>query len=289
MTATWLQPTVARKINREVVLLLGWRPAILLQVAHPLVAAGVADHSTFSTSQADRWARLERTVKAMLALTFGTPADAQRAADGINAIHDRVHGQLASPAGPFPAGAAYSAHDPELLRWVHCTLLAVLPRTYELLVGPLTPAELETYYAEATRMGPALGLVDGYLPGTPPDLRRYLDLMAASGELVVTPAARYVARELFDPPAPLLARPALALTRLIGLGLLPPGLRAAYGYRWTRAHQLAFRLLARLIRTGVLLTPARLRHWPAARRLEQSSVPIQAGHGPLVDRAAASA
>jgi uncharacterized protein (DUF2236 family) len=217
----------------------------------------------------------------MLALTFGTPADAQRAADGINAIHDRVHGQLSEPAGPFPAGTAYSAHDPELLRWVHCTLLAVLPRTYELLVGPLTPAELETYYAEATRMGPALGLADGYLPGTPSDLRRYLDLMAASGELVVTPAARYVARELFDPPAPLLAGPALAVTRLIGLGLLPPGLRAAYGYRWTPAHQLAFRLVARLVRTGVLLTPARLRHWPASRPSRPSPTAVARGIAPV--------
>src|SRR3954467_882820 len=86
--------SVAWKINSEIVLLLGWNPAILLQVAHPLVAAGVVEHSLFLTDPAGRARRLWRTLNVMFDLTFGLPADVQRAADAINAIHDRVHGEL---------------------------------------------------------------------------------------------------------------------------------------------------------------------------------------------------
>ena len=49
----------------------------------------------------------------------GLPAEVQRAADAINAVHDRVHGELRTGVGPFEAGHRYSAHDPELQRWVH--------------------------------------------------------------------------------------------------------------------------------------------------------------------------
>jgi uncharacterized protein (DUF2236 family) len=40
--------SVAWRINAESVLLLGGGRALLMQAAHPLVAAGVADHSDFT-------------------------------------------------------------------------------------------------------------------------------------------------------------------------------------------------------------------------------------------------
>ena len=145
------------KLQREVVLLAGWGRAILLQIAHPLVAQGVADHSGFA---AERWARvgrLKRTVEAMLALTFGTPAESAAAAAGINRIHDRVHGRLPQPAGAFASGSGYSAHDPKLLTWVHVTLVDTFLVTYERFVAPLTPAERDRYCVEATVSAPLLG------------------------------------------------------------------------------------------------------------------------------------
>src|SRR5262245_31483243 len=83
--------SVAWKINSEIVLLLGWNPAIMLQVAHPLVAAGVTEHSLFLTDPEGRPRRLWRTLNIMFDLTFGWPAEVQRAADAINAVHDRIH------------------------------------------------------------------------------------------------------------------------------------------------------------------------------------------------------
>src|SRR5262245_36998693 len=60
--------TVTWKVNREVVVIAGWGRAILLQLAHPLVAAGVADHSSFRGSLVTSFKRLSSTVGAMLSL-----------------------------------------------------------------------------------------------------------------------------------------------------------------------------------------------------------------------------
>ena len=61
-------------------MLAGWGRAILLQLAHPLVAQGVADHSGFAADRRGRVRRLQRTLRAMLALTFGTAEEVAEAA-----------------------------------------------------------------------------------------------------------------------------------------------------------------------------------------------------------------
>ena len=254
------RPDVARKINREVVLLLGWAPAILLQFAHPLVAAGVAGHSGFREARGARVRRLHSTLGAMLALTFGTPEEVRRAADGINRIHDRVNGRLSRPMGLFPAGAEYSAHDPALLRWVQATLLDVLPRAYELYVGPLTAEEKDRYCLEASGLGRLLGAPPGYFPTSVAGLRRYMRRMQASGLIGVTPLARQLADELLHPLAPPGAGPLLWLSRLPAVGLLPPPIRRAYGFAWGPRHQAALALSAALTRRVLCLTPSSLRH-----------------------------
>ncbi len=258
--------SIAWKINSEIVLLLGWNPAILLQVAHPLVAAGVVDHSLFLTDPAGRVRRLWRTLNTMFGLTFGRPAEVQRAADAINAIHDRVNGTLKEAAGPFQAGQQYSAHDPELLRWVHCTMLEVFPRTYRLYVGPLTDAEWDRYCAEASRVEPLLGLPDGFLPASLPALRAYLREMLDGGHIAVSEQSRLLAHDILHPRMPLPLRPLLPFFQLPMVGLLPPSVRAAYGFPWDRRREHLLHDTARLIRPVLALTPSLLRHWPAARR-----------------------
>ena len=259
------EPEVARKINAEIVLLLGWGPAILSQIAHPLVAAGVAEHSSFRASPLDRLRRLHSTLDAMLVLTFGTAPEVQRAASGIRAIHDRVHGRLGDAGGLYPGGAAYSAHDPELLRWVHATMLDLLPRAYELYVGPLTPAEKDRYCLESSGVEPLLGIPRGFLPRDMAALREYFDTMLASGEIAVTLTARSLAHEILWPRGSLLARPLLRQAQLPTVGLLPPAIRRAYGFRWAPRHERALRNQARVLRLLVPRLPGILRHWPAAR------------------------
>src|SRR5918996_636020 len=129
--------TIAWTLQREVVLLCAWGPAILLQLAHPLVACGVADHSVFRAERWGRTRRFHRTLEAMLRLSFGTEREASLGVARVNAIHDRVHGELDEPAGVFPAGTAYSAHDPG--RHEPPGLRAVRGRAASRRQGPLLP------------------------------------------------------------------------------------------------------------------------------------------------------
>ena len=253
---------VSRKLHAERALLLGWGRALLLQFAHPQVAQGIADHSGFLREKRGRWGRLRRTLDAMLVLTYGTVDEAAAVARGINAIHDRVHGRAAS-AGDRPP-TAYSAHDPELLRWVHATLVDSFIVAYQLYVAPLSPAEKNSYCAESAGIEPLFGIPDGFLPRTSDALGRYMGAMLAGPDLAVTEAARRLAGELFT-PVPRVAWPLMALGRLSAIGLLPPRLRADYGFAWSPRHASALRVSARALRVAVALAPTPLRHWPIAR------------------------
>jgi uncharacterized protein (DUF2236 family) len=259
-------PGVAWRIHRERVLLAGWGRAILLQLAHPLVARGVAEHSGFTTDRWGRVRRLHRTLHAMLALTFGPAEDAGVAAARINAIHDRVHGRLDHAAGGEPAGAPYSAHDPALLAWVHATLLDSFLGAYRLFVGPLDTVAADRYCLESSGIEARLGIPAGRLPRTESALRAYLEAMLASGVLEVTDTARALAREVLAPPAPRILRPALWLAALPAVGLLPPSIRVGYGLPWDARRARALALVAGATRVSLPLVPPPLRYWGAARR-----------------------
>jgi uncharacterized protein (DUF2236 family) len=252
-------------IHREVVLLFGWGRAILMQFAHPLVARGVAEHSAFRAEAFGGWRRLHRTLGAMQALTFGDRSEAQRAADRINAIHDRVHGRLPGAEGPFAAGTPYSACDPALLGWVHATLIDSFLLAYERFVRPLSPAERDRYCAESAGIESLLRIPSGALPRTASALASYVAGRLEGGEIHVTDTARALARGVLYPPMSAPAWPALAMLRLATVGLLPPALRQAYGFPWDSRRAAALRVSTVVIRGLLPLVPPMLRHWPAAR------------------------
>jgi uncharacterized protein (DUF2236 family) len=258
-------PSISRRINAERIVLLGWGRAILLQLAHPLIAAGVHDHSGF---RATTWAaatRLYHTVHAMLALTFGTEAERERALGGIRAIHQRVRGHLTTGAGRFLPGTAYSAEDPDLVLWVHATLLESVPMAYELLVGPLTTAERDAYCAEAAPLAVSLRARRDDVPRTWDSARAYLDRMYASGDLVVSAQAGELARAVLSPSSAWIAAPATWTNRIVTVGLLPPAIREQYGMRWTRRHQRTFDALIPTVRSARRVLPRSVALWPESR------------------------
>jgi uncharacterized protein (DUF2236 family) len=259
-------PSISRRINAERVVLLGWARAILLQLAHPLIAAGVHDHSGFRASTWTAASRLYHTVHAMLALTFGSDADRERALGGIRMIHQRVHGRLSVGAGRFPAGTAYSAEDPDLVLWVHATLLESVPMAYELLVGPLTTPERDAYCAESASVAVALLARSDDVPRSWQAARTYLDRMHASGDLVVSAQARELARAVLSPGAAAwVAAPATWTNRIVTIGLLPASIREQYGLTWTRRHQRTFDAMIPMLRTARRLLPDALALWPESR------------------------
>src|SRR5439155_21804070 len=131
------------RVNRELASGLAGPRAVLMQIAHPLIAAGVAAHSQF---RAHRLARLYRTSAAAAAITFGSRELALRVIRSINRKHQQVHGLLATHAGVFPPGTPYDANDPQLKLWVLSTITDSTLLVYDFFVSPLSTDEREQYY-----------------------------------------------------------------------------------------------------------------------------------------------
>jgi uncharacterized protein (DUF2236 family) len=248
--------SISWTVNREIVVVAGWGRAILLQLAHPAVAAGVQHHSSFRGSLLSSARRLRSTVRAMLSMTFGDARQAIAAAARINRIHDRVRGD------------GYSARDPELQRWVHATLLESIPLTYGLLVRPLTRPERDRYCLEAAIMEPLLDIPAGWLPRDSTALDVYMRGIEADGTLVVTDAGRALARAVLFPPRWRMAWPVFRFLQLHAIGMLSPSLRAAYGFRWSARDERAFTRWTTALRRSLRLLPPFAREWPIARRKE---------------------
>src|SRR2546421_1389327 len=87
------------RVNRESAVTLAGTCAILMQFAHPKVAAGVRDHSSY---QVDAVGRLRRTLDLTLAIVFDPRPAALQADFPIYTTDPR------SPwSGVFPAAPAY--------------------------------------------------------------------------------------------------------------------------------------------------------------------------------------
>ncbi len=261
---------LSRRINAERILLLGWTRAVLLQLAHPLIAAGVADHSTFRGGTIAAFSRLHHTVVSMLALTFGDEGDRERALEAIRAIHRRVHGTLPAACGRFPAGTRYSAEDPALLLWVHVTLIESILLVYERLVAPLTDAGRDRYCLDSADVAIALGARAGDVPRCWKELQACLDREYRAGSIAVSNQARDLAAALLSPVASRAAAPLTAMATLLAAGLLPAQVRRDYGFAWSPRRERAFGVTLRVLRAARGLLPRWITWWPPARRWSAS-------------------
>ncbi len=248
--------SVARRVDREMFVLLGGNTALLLQIAHPLVAAGVADHSDFRRRPIER---LRRTLDLTLAIVFGDRATAERAIQRIDHRHATVVGRTAD-------GRTYDARDPLLMLWVQCTLVLTSLRFYELVLGPLTPEEREAYWQEAKIPAAALGVPASLLPRTLADLERY-EREALAAAVAPDATAREVARAVLRPFAWV---PDLVYWPgdVLAAALLPARLRAAFGLRWGTRERLLFHGILVATRGARRLLPEWLTVVPQARRFE---------------------
>jgi uncharacterized protein (DUF2236 family) len=230
------------QINRELLLGLAGMRALLMEIAHPLIAAGVANHSDFRKRP---FKRLYRTMRLMSCITFGSRKAASRAAQRICQCHSSVHGELRQPAGCHPSGSAYDANDAELKLWVLATLIDSSLCLYELFVRPLSTEQKESYYQDSRRMGVMLGIASVRMPADYGGFAAYLQTMLSGGTLVVSAPAREVAAALLA--GPLRGRMVRAAS-FVSIGLLPKDLRAAYGLPWNETRQKQLLRLAAICR-----------------------------------------
>ena len=258
--------SITWRVNAERIVLLGWARAILLQLSHPLVAAGVFDHSGFRGTPYAAASRLYHTVHAMLALTFGDEATRQRTIDGIRAIHRRVNGVLTETVGPYEAGTRYSAEDASLVLWVHATLIESVLMVYEKLVAPLTEAERDEYCQEAFPIALALAAREEDVPRTWHDLRCYLERMYASSAIAVGSQGRELSSAVLSPSGGWLIAPATWINRTITVGLLPSQVREQYGMTWTPRQDRTVAKLVSFLKATRRMLPDAIALWPDARR-----------------------
>src|SRR5437763_1763799 len=120
---------------------------LVLQVAHPVVAAGVRDHSDYT---GDPWTRLMRTGASLSIYVYGGPAGARVEATRLRELHRTFTG--------VSDGRRYSALDPGAYAWVHATLVKVPVDVQRFFGRPLRQSELDEYYAQMCDIGRLLGV-----------------------------------------------------------------------------------------------------------------------------------
>ena len=248
----------AWRLNREAMLLLGAGPrALLLQIAHPAVAAGVADHSDF---RADPWRRLAGTLRSYLTIVYGSSAVARAEIRRLNALHRGI------------TGPGYSARDPELSLWVHATLIDSTLAVADAWLEPVSPTRRAAFYAETRPIGRAFGVPDALLPADVEAFDGYVaDMLGPGGPVRVSATARELAAVVLRPPlgplAPWLAgMPAwtYAWTLWPSVGLLPVSVREDYGLPWGARERLVSAWLVAGWRAWRPLLPAGFRQMPKA-------------------------
>jgi uncharacterized protein (DUF2236 family) len=242
--------SVIRRLgNTPITPFLGGGAAVLLQVAHPLVAAGVAEHSGF---ERDLWRRLLRTLRALYFITYGTKAEAEHAGASVCAVHRHVRGRTSERLGRFPPGTSYSAADPQLMLWVHGTLVEASLRAYNRFAAKLTRAEEEQYYREMSVVAQIFGTPASVIPETLSDFRDHFFGEIADGDVCVTEPARRIASVILAAPLPAPLRLFAPAHRLATAALLPGKLRRDYGLSWSKLHELALPLAARPLHVGAV-------------------------------------
>jgi uncharacterized protein (DUF2236 family) len=253
--------SVAWRIARERLIVAGGPAALLLQVAHPLVAEGVRAHSGFAT---DPLQRLRGTLDAVLTVTFGDRDQVRAAAGHVARRHRPVRGTLPVPSGPIPAGAPYSATDPELSLWVFSTLVWSAIEVTHAFHRPVPAGERDAYYRDMRQFAHFFAVPDRLLPGDYAGLEQYVEQQVRTA-LHVGGAARQIARQVLAPDPPIVPWPLRGMPSLLAAGVLPPVLREAYALPWRRRERVVFAVVRRAARLAVPLLPGPIRYWPHYR------------------------
>jgi len=233
--------------------------ALLLQALHPLAMAGVHQHSAFRDQP---WGRLFRTAEYVGVITYGTTAEARKAAARVRGLHRNRTG--VEPE----SGQAYRVNDPELLLWVHASEIDSFLSCARRGGLSLSAAEADRYVAEQVRAARLVG-IEGAVPASVAELNRYFELVRP--QLRVTEAARSAVRFVLVPPMPLWvgvltpARPAWVGMASLALTLLPRWARRLYGLPGLPTTDLGASLTARGLRTALLAVPPVLRDGPHLR------------------------
>lgn len=215
--ALFARDSVTWRVHGDVTtMMVGGVAALLLQMLHPAVLAGVWDHSAF---RQDMLGRLRRTARFIAETTYAERSIAQATIDRVRAVHERV-------AGVLPDGTRYRADDPDLLAWVHVTESWSFLAAWQRYGVAVSRAEEDVYYAEVARVAQALGADP--IPHSRCEAEALIAAMRP--QLRVDARTREVAHFLLNhPPTSLAMAPAQAAIFAAAVDLLPGWARAMHG------------------------------------------------------------
>ena len=185
--------SVTWRVNRESALFLGAGRAALLQLAHPWVAAALAEHSTVLDRPI---ARFHNTFRVVFTMVFGTLEQALAAARHLCKLHTHITGRIPEDVTSYRRGSRYQANDIPALRWVFATLIESAVIAYEAVLPPLGAGEREQYYTEACTLAGLFGIPPEALPANWEAFAAYNREMCASNALGVSQGAKVIARSL---------------------------------------------------------------------------------------------
>ena len=180
--------SVTWAVNRESAVFLGAGRAALLQLAHPWVAAALAQHSSLLH---DAVGRFHSTFRVIYTMVFGTRAQASEASRRLYQLHTGIRGELRQ-------GEHYEANEVAALRWVYATLVQSAILAYEFVLPPLTPASRQQYYEESKRMAALFGIAAAALPPDWEAFLQYTAAMFASPQLSVDATALALGRSVLS-------------------------------------------------------------------------------------------
>ena len=270
----------AWRLDREALLLLGAGPrALLMQLAHPLVAEGVDQHSDF---RRDPWGRLAATLRSYLGIVYGSSAEGLAEVARLERLHRAVAGPVHDPVARAVTGAAtYEARDPALSLWVHATLVDSTIVAYDAWLGPLSRERQERFYRETIPLGLAFGIPAPDLPADLTAFERYVaGMLDPRGPVRVTPTARSLAEAILHPPLPPILVGAVPVLGAVppaaydwslwpAIELLPRAVRAGYGIPDTVVRRAVSAWLLAGWRAWRPFIPPSLRWMPQARRADR--------------------
>jgi uncharacterized protein (DUF2236 family) len=249
-----------------------------MQIAHPLVAEGVDQHSSF---REDPWARLQATLRSYLAIVYGSTPVARAEIARLRRLHRPVRGPVRDETAAARFGPAYAATDPDLALWVHATLVDSTMAAYGAWLEPLTRERAARFYRETLPVGRALGVPSDRLPGDLAAFQAYLAAMLGpDGPVHPSAISRELADHILHPTVgplvpslrPFLERippPLYDWTLWPAVALLPPTLREEYGIAWSQGRSLVATWLLAGWRGWRPLIPTMLRWMPQARAADR--------------------
>lgn len=273
--------SMLRRIHSERLIAFSGIRALLMQACDPVAVVGFQRHSVIFT---DPQSRLQSTDERMSRMYFGTVEQAETTGGEIRKMHSRVKGKTPSDYGPIPAGTPYAGDDPVLGLWVLATLADSALLYYEKLIGSLTDDEREAYWSDYKRIGSLLGMPNGSMPATEPEMRDYVATRCRDGSLWLSGEVRDLSvGVVFDPPFEGWVRVALTpvgeVVKLTSIGLLPEEIRRMYGFSWDPAREALLRSTIVQLKAAVRLWPQVIRLHPAARERPGVLYSTEVGEG----------